>query len=212
MSNNNNNNKHIVQCKIVSIDGNIGAGKSSVLKELEKEHGFVVFQEDINSWKEMLDAFYEKPQRWSFTLQMAILNSLHDQLQQIKELPSNNDIIFKERAPASSRIFAEISKSEGFLCDEEFKIYEGIFDKLIWKPDLKLFIDTNVSTCMERIARRGRNCEKNIKHTYLEKLEEGYRKDSSSSFDACFSGNKEICAIANDIIETVSSYKIQNNS
>ena len=203
------NNNQIVQCKIVSIDGNIGAGKSSVLKELEKKHGFIVFQEDINTWQPMLDAFYKKPQRWAFTLQMAILNSLSDQEQQINELSFDNDIIFIERAPSSSLIFAEISKNNGFLTDEEFKIYKGIFDKLIWKPDFKLFIDTDVSTCMERISKRGRKCEKNIKHIYLEKLKDGYENDS---FDASFLGSKEIDVIANDIIETVNSYKTGNTN
>ena len=195
--------------KIISIDGLIGAGKSSILKELEQNHGFVVFPEDVDSWKPMLEAFYKDPQRWSFTLQMGILNSLRDQLSQINELSPNNGIIFIERDPASSRIFAEIIKSEGYLTDEEFNIYDGIFNKLVWKPDLKLFIKTDVSTCMQRISIRGRICEKNIEPAYLEKLEEGYGK---ASFDAYFSGDKEICAIANDIIEVVDTYKTENNS
>ena len=146
----------------------------------------------------MLDAFYNNPQRWTFTLQMGILNSLYDQFRQMKELSSSNAVILMERNPASSKIFAEICKRDGFMSNEEFKIYQGCFEKLIWEPHLKLFINTNVSTCMERIARRGRECEKDIEHTYLEKLAEGYAK---YSFDAYFSGSEKISTIANNIIQ-----------
>ena len=49
-----------------------------------------------------------------------------------------------ERAPASNKIFAEICKRVGFMTNDEFKIYQGCFEKLIWEPDIKLFIDTNM--------------------------------------------------------------------
>ena len=195
------------QCKVISIDGNIGAGKTSILKELEKR-GCVVFPEDIGTWKPILDAFYNNPQRWTFTLQMGILNSLHDQYRQMKELSSVNTIIFMERDPSSSKIFAEICKADGFMTNDEYKIYQGIFEKLIWQPDIKLFINTNVMTCMERIRKRGRECEKDIKHAYLEKLAIGYAK---CSFDGYFSGIEEISNITNKIIEMVNDKSENNN-
>ena len=58
-----------IKGKIVSIDGNIGAGKSSTLKEL-KNLGYVVFPEDIYSWQPILNNFYSDPKRWAFTLQI----------------------------------------------------------------------------------------------------------------------------------------------
>ena len=173
------------------------------MKEIEKL-GFVVFPEDIITWKPLLDTFYNNPQRWTFTLQMCILNSLCDQFTQMKDLLSDNAVIFMERAPVSSKIFAEICKRDGFMTNDEFKVYQGCFNKLIWEPDIKLFIDTNIITCIERILKRGRECEKNIEYTYLEKLAVGYAKHQ---FDAYFSGTEEISKIANNIIETVTNIK-----
>ena len=193
--------------KVVSLDGNIGAGKTSILKELEKR-GYVVFPEDITTWKPMLNAFYNNPQRWSFTLQMTILNSLCNQYEQMKRVTSGNAIIFMERAPASSYIFAEICKEDGFMTNDEFKIYQGIFEKLIWKPNIKLFIDTDVMPCMARIAKRAREYEKEIKPAYLEKLVMGYAK---CSFDGYLSGVEEISKIVDRIIEMVNDKSQHNN-
>ena len=122
-----------IKGKIVSIDGNIGAGKSSILKEL-KNLGYVVFLEDLeDSWQPILNNFYSNPKRWAFTLQITILNNLRDQYRQINEMLLKNSIIFIERAPSSSKIFAEICKNAGHMTDKEFNIYCGCFKKLTWE-------------------------------------------------------------------------------
>ena len=135
---------------------------------------------------------------------MCILNSLCDQFTQMKDLLSDNAVIFMEKAPVSSKIFAEICKRDDFMTNDEFKLYQGCFNKLIWEPDINLFIDTNIITCMDRILKRERECEKNIEYTYLEKLAMGYTK---YQFDAYFSGTEEISEIANNIIEKVTNLK-----
>lgn len=82
---------------IISLDGNIGAGKSSILKEL-KNIGYIIFPEDIDTWQPILDNFYNDPKRWSFTLQIAIINNLRDQYNQINELLQTNSFVFIEKS------------------------------------------------------------------------------------------------------------------
>ena len=177
-----------IKGKIVSIDGNIGAGKSSILKEL-KNLGYVVFPEDIDSWQPILNNFYSNPKRWAFTLQITILNNLRDQYRQINEMLLKNSIIFIERAPSSSKIFAEICKNAGHMTDKEFNIYCGCFEKLIWESDVKLYIETDVPTCMQRITKRGRECEQNIDINYLHHIAASYEK---CHFNGYFPGKDNV--------------------
>ena len=71
--------------KIVSIDGNIGAGKSTILAELNNM-GYHVFPEDVESWGSFLEKLYVDPKRWAFTFQMRVIHSLYNQLTEIEKL------------------------------------------------------------------------------------------------------------------------------
>lgn len=130
------------ECTIVSIDGNIGAGKSTVIKELER-HGYVIFPEDIATLEPLLEGFYNDPYRCSFMIQIGILNSLNDQLVKIKYLKPFHTIIFMERAPDSNKLFADICHEKGYISETEYKVYIGCFKKLVWAQDIKLFINSN---------------------------------------------------------------------
>ena len=62
---------------IISIEGNIGSGKSSVIKELKKYKQFYYLEEPVDSWtnnkddngKTILDLFYRDNTRWAYTFQ-----------------------------------------------------------------------------------------------------------------------------------------------
>ena len=107
--------------KIICIDGNIGAGKSTILNEIKKK--YPVYVEDIAGWG-LLDEFYRDPQRWSFTLQTSILLSMRKQYEEMMSLPG--PIVFVERTPASSLVFVESSKKNNYLTEKEYKI---LFDQ-----------------------------------------------------------------------------------
>ena len=64
--------------KIVCIDGNIGAGKSSILGGIER-YGIFCF----SCWVSFLDNVYADPKRWAFTFQITVLNGLCNQLSEI---------------------------------------------------------------------------------------------------------------------------------
>lgn len=184
--------------KIICIDGNIGAGKSTLLEELSNR-GYYVFKEDIERWG-FLNKFYKDPKRWGFTLQVSILNSLCDQFKEMKELCKTNEFVFVERSPETSMLFGKNSYELGYISEEEFKVYKECFDKLIWFPDVKFFIETNVDECLARIQARGRDCEKNLKKDYLERICSGYK---NISFDKYFSGMDSPQQIADKMIEKI---------
>jgi len=72
-----------------------------------------------------------------------------------------------EREPASSKLFADICLEKGYISEKEYKVYEGIYRKLVWTPDIKLFVDTDTNTCLKRIEKRGRKYEKEIGTHFL---------------------------------------------
>jgi deoxyadenosine/deoxycytidine kinase len=185
--------------KIVCIDGLIGAGKSTVLSELENR-GYYVFKEEVEKWGIFLDRFYKDPKRWGFTLQLAILNSMIEQYEVMQELIKSNDIVFVERAPTSSMAFGYNAYKLGYIDDEEFKIYKEIFANFIWKPDVSIFIDTPINTCMKRIKQRGRLSEKNMDISYLHDLNNSYK---ILEFDEKVSGFSSPYHLAEEILSKI---------
>lgn len=157
---------------ICCIDGNISAGKSSVLSEIERR-GYYVFKEDIDSWKWALDNYYNDPERWGFTIQVAVLNSMMDQRAQILTL--DTPFVFVERSPMSSMVFASVLAKRGYLNPDELALLKAFHAKISWKPDMTLLLDTPLTTCFKRMGTRGRDCEEKVDISYLQDVEDAYK-------------------------------------
>jgi deoxyadenosine/deoxycytidine kinase len=156
---------------IYCIDGNIGAGKSTILKGLEN-HGYFVFQEDLSDWGELLNRYYQDKKRWMCTLQLSILHSMHQQYQTIKNL--QHPIVFVERSPDASMVFVENGIRQGFMDDEEARIVKNMYEVLKWSPTISFYIDTPVDVCYGRVKQRQRECEVSITLDYLKMVHRGY--------------------------------------
>lgn len=155
---------------IICIEGNIGAGKSTVLNVLKKR-GYTVYEENLNSWGDILSMFYKEPSRWTFTLQIAIMTDMYERYLEMQQITkTKDDIIFVERSPDSSNIFAINSKADGNMDDVEYRIYYDLFKKLSWKPYKSFIINTPIFMCHDRIKERARPCEKHIKLEYIKRL------------------------------------------
>ena len=159
--------------KIICIEGNIGAGKSSLLRELE-EKGYQVFTEDLDKWGFFLTNFYDNPSRWSFTLQVAILNSCAQNYAQMRQMCKTHQFIFVERSMESSLVFAQNAFKRGYLTLQELNVIEELYERLKWTPDYRFYLDTPVDVCFQRIHKRGRPCEKNITKEYLQEIAKGH--------------------------------------
>lgn len=159
----------------IVVEGNIGAGKSTVLSHIETQ-GFKVFYENVDSWRPYLELFYAQPERWSFALQMAIL---HDMAQQKKEAdklnPEDHPYVFFERSPLSNMLFARMARMLGNMTDLELHTYELFYEELCWKPEFTVLIDTPVITCLERVQKRQRPGEAKIDLDYLQSVEAFHR-------------------------------------
>ena len=151
---------------IVCIDGCIGSGKTSVLEELHAR-GYTIYKEGVDNWSNYLQLFYDDPQRWGFTLQMSILMDMHHQY---ANMLNANDIVFVERSPGSALVFVENSKSMGYMCREEYDLYQSYYNFFNWTPDTTIQLTASPGTCYDRVRERNREGEEKIGIEYLEAL------------------------------------------
>jgi deoxyadenosine/deoxycytidine kinase len=148
----------------VCIEGNIGAGKSTILARLAQD-GYPVHAEPVHEWKDWLELFYADKKRWAFGMQMRVLASL-------LEYP---DDCIAERSTSSTRhVFAQVLYNQGDLSEKEFEVYKRYFEATAWTPDAIVFMDVSPETCLERIGERARPSEDSIDLAYLKKLDFHY--------------------------------------
>lgn len=153
---------------IISVEGIMGAGKTSLLDKLEKL-GYKVYKERVNEWY-FLEKFYKDPKRYALVFQIEIL------LMFLKyEFGHNSDeIVFTERCPDTSySVFSKILSSDGLLTDEDCVTYKNIYDSVNpWKPDRQIFLKAPVDICETRVSQR-RDAYK-ISSEYIKKVERYY--------------------------------------
>ncbi|MCX8480935.1 MAG: deoxynucleoside kinase, partial [Sediminibacterium sp.] len=160
--------------KHVAIAGNIGVGKTSLTQMLSKHYKWIPQFEEVDNNPYLID-FYEDMQRWSFNLQIYFLNH---RLNQILDIKNGRSIVVQDRTIyEDAYIFAPNLHDMGLMSSRDFKNYTDFFNSiktLISPPDLLIYLKSSVPTLVQRIGKRGRNYEDNIKLDYLKKLNDYY--------------------------------------
>ena len=148
---------------IISIEGNIGSGKSSVIEKLKKNYpNFYYLQEPVDVWtkytdengKTILDLFYENNTRWAYTFQnLAYIT----RIQQILAVKDIYDVIITERSIFTDRnVFAKILEQDGHINKIEKSLYDQWFELL--KKDVKvdgyIYIKADPKVSHERIRKK----------------------------------------------------------
>ncbi|MDD4848703.1 MAG: deoxynucleoside kinase [Bacteroidales bacterium] len=156
----------------IAIEGNIGAGKTTLAKMLSAELNTKLILEQFED-NSFLPKFYKEPEKYAFPLELSFLaerfQQLRTQLIQ-KELFTNG--IISDYFISKSLIFARKT-----LQDDLFGLYSNLFDIIgdsLPKPDLLVYLYLPISRLKENIKHRGRDYEQNIDPHYLEKIQEGY--------------------------------------
>jgi len=169
---------------IISLEGNIGVGKSTFLEHLEKNlgknSGWLYLREPVHIWetiqdkngKTVLANFYEDPKTYAFPFQvMAYTTRLHELKRIVKENPDCKGIICERSLEADKHIFAKMLHQDGLMDDIMYTIYEKYFSEYedMFSLDGIIYLDANPETCFQRIRMRSRDGESNIELEYLQK-------------------------------------------
>ncbi|MGJ8746088.1 2-amino-4-hydroxy-6-hydroxymethyldihydropteridine diphosphokinase [Polaribacter sp.] len=156
----------------IAIEGNIGAGKTSLARMLSEEFNAKMILERFAD-NPFLPKFYKDKERFAFPLEMSFLADRYQQL--IDDLEQYD--LFKNCVISDYYIFKSLIFAQITLQKEEYLLYRKMFDIMyneIAKPDLYVFLYQNTDRLLENIQKRGREYEQNIEASYLQKIHDGY--------------------------------------
>jgi deoxyadenosine/deoxycytidine kinase len=204
---------------LVSIDGNIGSGKSTTWEMLKQAYAgrddvhFV--EEPVDSWHHVKDCkgvhiitnFYKDHKAYAFRFQMmAYISRLALLRQTVRDNAGRCRIIISERSVDTDRnIFAKMLYDSGDIAHDEYIIYNMWFDEFVRDLPVSglVYIRADPETCMERITRRAREGE-TIPLDYVQKCHDYH--------DTWINGNtvkcKKLVIDANQEIEVTATQRI----
>jgi deoxyguanosine kinase len=171
---------------IISIEGNIGCGKSTIIHKLidtfkcrEKEIVFLL--EPVDIWEKIIDEngisilenFYTCPKKWAFAFQLIIYRTMIDQIKNTIQMHPTLKIIVCERSILSNRfVFSKMLFDNGSLNYIEHEIYnriiDGDADSILYSPSRMIYLNVEPNICLERCIIRKRTGERNISLDYLQ--------------------------------------------
>ncbi len=156
----------------VTIEGNIGAGKTTLAHLLSKHYNARLILEEFAE-NPFLPKFYESPQQYAFPLELFFMAERYKQL---KDLLQTKDMF--QQVTISDYLFTKcLLFAKVNLPDEEFRLYQKLFDIInpqIVQPDILIYLHTPVNRLQENIKKRNRQYEQGIPNDYLFSLQETY--------------------------------------
>jgi deoxyadenosine/deoxycytidine kinase len=156
----------------IVIEGNIGAGKTTLVKKLGEDFNARLILERFAE-NPFLPKFYEDPERFSFP---AELSFLADRYHQLKEELSNRQI-FSSLLIADYYFSKSLIFARNTLKDDEYNLYRQLYDIIhqhLPIPDLYVYLHVPIEKLLTNINSRGREYEQNIEETYLLQIQNGY--------------------------------------
>lgn len=154
--------------KTIAIEGNIGAGKTSLAQKLAGQFGTELLLEHFEENPYLAD-FYAEPERYAFQLELYFLLQRNEAF---KGLDTTKTYI-SDHTPAKSLFFAEVNL-KGPELDMFRKVYDSIQQDL-FVPELTLYLYRDVNALQQNIDKRGRSYESSIADSYLEQIDKSYR-------------------------------------
>jgi deoxyadenosine/deoxycytidine kinase len=160
----------------VVLAGNIGAGKSTLVRMMCERLGWEPYYEPVTE-NPYLEDFYRDMKRWAFHSQVFFLTyraRAHRALMDVPR-PVVQDRSFYEDA----EVFARALHRQGAMSDRDWDTYRGLYrtlTSLLAPPDLVVYLRASVPTLQRRIAQRARGFEASISDAYLDGLNELYEE------------------------------------
>ncbi|MGN7388890.1 deoxynucleoside kinase [Sporosarcina sp. SAFN-015] len=158
----------------ITVEGPIGVGKTTLSKAIAEAQRFHQLSEIVDE-NPFLNKFYEDIEEWSFQTEMFFLCNRYKQLSDIQKkfLSQQQPVV------ADYHIFKNLIFARRSLPADEYAKYEEIYHILTKDmpvPNVIIYLHATLDTLMKRIALRGRDFEKNIDPSYLQRLSEDYEQ------------------------------------
>jgi deoxyadenosine/deoxycytidine kinase len=142
------------RARIVIVEGNISAGKSTLSTYLGKQKGFRVFLEPTLK-NPYLENFYQNPRKYALKMQIWLLRQrFYMYLAALRHVHETGEGVILDRSVFSDIVFAVKNKIDGNISEEGFKYYMQLREQMLEGlpiPDTTLFLDVSPVVCFERI-------------------------------------------------------------
>jgi deoxyguanosine kinase len=156
----------------VTIEGNIGAGKTTLSHLLSRHFNARLILEEFAD-NPFLPKFYENPKLYAFPLELFFMA---ERFKQLKDLIQQKDLFqtvtISDYLFTKCLLFAKVN-----LPEDEFRLYQRLFDIIhqqLLQPDLLIYLHTPIHKLQENIKKRQRSYEQNIPDEYLFNIQETY--------------------------------------
>ncbi|MBH44525.1 MAG: deoxynucleoside kinase [Gammaproteobacteria bacterium] len=159
--------------RFIVVEGPIGVGKTTLATKLSNTFNSGLLLEDFSN-NPFLEKFYEKPKQYAFITQLYFLLQRSEQFSEKKQNEINEKFFISDFYIAKDKLFAENT-----LNSDEFKLYMRLYELFRLnspKPDLVIYLQSTVSSLVDRIKSRGIPYEQNITTSYLSKINDAYTK------------------------------------
>jgi deoxyguanosine kinase len=161
-----------VKYHFITIEGNIGAGKTTLAHLLSKQLNARLILEEFAD-NPFLQKFYENPQQFAFPVELFFMAERYKQL---KDLLHTKDMF--QSVTVSDYLFTKcLLFAKVNLPDEEFRLYQKLFDIInpqLLQPEIVIYLHAPVSRLQNNIKKRNRTYEQSIPDDYLFNIQETY--------------------------------------
>jgi len=182
---------------IFTIEGNIGVGKTTLLKRLEADellpipltHQHMVVYEPVDDWMNVKDAnsgeslfelYYRDKQKYGFVFQMMALQTRFDNIMNMANEHKDTILICERSFITDFEIFAKMMYDNGYITDIEMTVYKKWHDFImkLFMPKINghIYIHASPEKCFERVQKRGRKGEDVITLNYLKSVDERHEE------------------------------------
>jgi len=161
-----------MEYNFISIEGNIGAGKTSLATRIARDFNAKLILEQFEE-NSFLPKFYKEPDKYAFPLELSFLAERFEQLK--KELTHRD--LFTHFTISDYFIHKSFIFARKNLPDDTFGLYKKLFEiisETLPKPDLLVYLYLDINNLLRNIKNRGRDYELEIKAGYLEKIQASY--------------------------------------
>jgi deoxyguanosine kinase len=158
--------------RYIAIEGNIGAGKTTLSQLLSKHYNAKLVLEEFAE-NPFLTKFYENPKQYAFPLELFFLAERFKQQQEfIKKNDLFQELIVSDYIFTKCLLFAKVN-----LPEEEYRLYQKMFDvfsQQLVSPDILIYLHAPVNKLQGNIKKRNRKFEQAIPDDYLFRIQETY--------------------------------------
>lgn len=191
---------------VITIDGNIGAGKTSVLNYLHRNHKIPVDLEPVENWTTYLTEMYDRQENvFKFQIRVWLDRCW------IQEKCAKTTILMERSPRFIQGVFINMAEEQKNITPREKELLMDLHKKTdkLWENNIYIYLRANPENCRKRIKKRNRSCEKQITDEYINLLHDKHEnlyeemKANNENITCIDIDNKTISEIANEILAVI---------